>query len=659
MKKSEAYDAAALNVPGYFPKTDWFLIRATMLIGVAAIAACWLGVRTVETKLLRYEATKAAHHSAMLLNELLPDLSEILAGSPIEDEDQKIIDSTGRITNIFRYKFFNADGKIVHASRNSDIGQINVKWYFHDLVKIGKSYAKIERGEYFGAGRKVVSEAYVPIMKNGEFAGAIEVYVDVSERAAILHRLSNYGIAALILLLSIIGGAMGLVVRHNIRAASIASQQAHLASSAKSEFLASMSHEIRTPMNGVLGMVSNLLGSKLTPDQREQVHIIKESGDALLELLNDILDLSKIEAGRLELEYIDFGIGDLLDSTAALWQSRAQVKGLKFNVHNDCTDTEVIRADCSRIRQVLYNLIGNALKFTENGSINISACQISRSDNKVGVRFEVRDTGIGMDEKSIANLFQPFSQADKSTTRKYGGTGLGLSICKKLVEMHQGRIGVESRPGEGSCFWFEIVVEQGDPDYQIQDTSDQNGVVEKLATIGKILRILVAEDNHINQKVLEAFLVGTLNCRIDFVGDGVEALEQVQTCRYDVVLMDVQMPEMDGPTATKKIRALTDPEIANIPIIALTANAMKGDRERYLAAGMTDYVSKPIDPRALFGAILRSTDNTEIDIESLQSMAFKQQPNDPAPLNEEAAAALDEFITDIDDLAGKDVPKSA
>ncbi|MFT5440530.1 MAG: PAS domain S-box-containing protein [Alphaproteobacteria bacterium] len=385
--------------------------------------------------------------------------------------------------------------------------------------------------------------------------------------------------------------------------AELAAAEAREANAAKSEFLANMSHEIRTPMNGVLGMVDLLSQTQLTPVQQEGVETIKESGKALLNLLNDILDLSKIEAGRMELEELDFSIGALLQSANALWMHQAQDKGLRFSIHNHVDDSDYIKSDQGRVRQVLYNLIGNAIKFTANGHVEVHLSENPRDDKRVGLRFEVRDCGIGLSAAQIEKLFRPFIQADGSTTRKYGGTGLGLTISKNFVELLGGEIGVESIPGEGSTFWFTMIAERGDPRKVRRELSSQTQRSSGDTRDDQILRILLAEDNAINQKVAK-YLLAPLNCQLDIVSNGLEALASVTRSPYDLILMDVQMPEMDGIAATEKIRSLPGPA-GEIPIIAMTANAMQGDREKYLEAGMNDYVVKPTDQRDLLNAIAR------------------------------------------------------
>ena len=335
----------------------------------------------------------------------------------------------------------------------------------------------------------------------------------------------------------------------------------------------------------------------MTPALRKQVLTIMSSGDALLTLLNDILDLSKIEAGQVELEILDFDLQGLVDGMMALWESRLQGKGLNFSIEVAPGVAPVLRSDPTRIRQVLFNLLGNAAKFTEQGSVTLDISQRDLADGKLELRLAVTDTGIGIAPDARSRLFSKFSQADGSVTRKYGGSGLGLAICKDLAEILGGEIDLDSNPGEGSVFWFTVRCEPGDAeaiDKGIWKYETENAdAIES----DHPLRILVAEDNQVNQALVLAILNKT-GLKVDMVADGSEAISAVMQIPYDLVLMDVQMPEMDGVTATRRIRQLPG-EVRDIPIIALTANAMKGDRELYLEAGMSDYLAKPIKPTQL------------------------------------------------------------
>ena len=370
---------------------------------------------------------------------------------------------------------------------------------------------------------------------------------------------------------------------------------AEAANRAKSRFLANMSHELRTPMNAILGMVDLALPKQVDPIARDFLQTARGSADLLLTLLNDLLDSAKIEAGKMELESAPFSLRRVLEQTTQVLNVRASEKGLSFSCRIPPEVPDALVGDQVRVRQILLNLAGNGIKFTESGEVTIGVRVESQGTEEVCLEFAVRDTGIGISQADVERMFQPFAQADASTSRRFGGTGLGLTICSNLVALMGGWIRAESTPGQGSTFYFtvrlplakELLPEPERPDVLAAATSK--------------LRILLAEDNPANQKLV-AYILKERGHRMDVVGDGRQAIRLAQENRHDVILMDVEMPGMGGLEATQAIRVWEGGQ-RRVPIIAMTAHAMKGDRERCLAAGMDGYLSKPINGHEMIALV--------------------------------------------------------
>jgi signal transduction histidine kinase len=437
------------------------------------------------------------------------------------------------------------------------------------------------------------------LARDGTLSGIFAnwLFVNLDETKAIYdlidaRRQARWMAAGIALLVLALAGALW-----QARRVRLAQRSASRANAVKSEFLASMSHEIRTPLSGVIGLSELLLETRLDPDQKEMARIIHDSGSILLGIIDDILDFSKVEAGKLAIDPEALDLPQLVEETVQILESRARAKGLALRAAVAPNTPRALRGDPMRIRQVLLNLVGNAVKFTERGEVRVAVGPAGRTGAVWRVRFVVSDTGIGIAPEMLPNLFQPFSQGGRSISRSYGGTGLGLAISKRLAELMGGEIGVQSAPGRGSTFWFTLPLEE------CPAAAPGPGGRPGPRSARRPLRVLVAEDNLVNQQVALR-LLARLGHYAEVFPNGREAVVALERADYDLVLMDCQMPEMDGYTATREIRRRESGR-GRIPINAMTAFAIQGDRETCLAAGMDDYLPKPVDLAALAAVLDR------------------------------------------------------
>ena len=415
-----------------------------------------------------------------------------------------------------------------------------------------------------------------------------DVYADQTSRSDFIR------VTAAAMTLLVLGFAV--VLGRQLRRLEYARAHAEEANAAKSRFLAMMSHEIRTPMNGIVGVAGLLADMPLAPQQRKYVDVLRDTSELLTQILNDVLDFSKLEAGKLDLEAIDFDFGELMRRTFELMRARAEAKGLRYRLELDVPDGTALRGDPARLRQITLNFLSNAIKFTDSGEIVLRTVARPAAGDAMGIEIAVVDSGIGIPEALLPDLFHEFSQLDRSTSRRFGGTGLGLSICRILADRLGGRIDVKSTQGVGSTFSFSVLL-------PVSNTRPAAVPYREVAATDRRLRILLAEDNASNQLIAMSYL-DRMGHRVDAVGNGREAVEAAAALPYDLILMDVQMPEVDGLEATRRIRNLVGPARLT-PIVALTANAFAQDERACREAGMDGFLAKPFESSALAAVLSR------------------------------------------------------
>ncbi len=564
---------------------------------------------------------------------------------------QEIVRSQSQFTNLKTAKVFSMDGKILAHTDESKIGRfIDVNKNIPDLLLPVKDLKTLEDAD------SIV--AIAPIVSGGEVVGKAWVKIDKTVVNQILGDISRDGLIYTVFAIFVGAILAGVVIRSmtnhlnrlmtvaeavrhgdrakraeiqtkdemgrlgrafdsmldtlekNERSLEKAKTDANKASVAKGEFLANMSHEIRTPMNGIIGLVNLALNEPTSPEVRGYLTKVVLSSQTLLGVLNDILDFSKLEAGRLRIENSVFGFDALMDNLRRLYEDNAKQKGLEFRIEVDEGVPRFAVGDALRIQQVLSNLLGNAIKFTDKGHVTLRVKFLKIAGGSVDLRFSVEDTGIGMAPEALEKLFQPFSQADSSITRRFGGTGLGLVISRSLLDLMGAKFQVTSQSGMGAQFIFDLTLGVGS---QATSVSEKNlakstagqlahALTEKAGALEGV-RILIAEDDQVNQLVVKNVLkLAGLGATI--VANGQEALDVLQKENYDIVLMDIHMPVLDGIEATKRIHAQA--RFAKVPIIAMTAGVTQVERERCLAAGMCDFIPKPFESTALLESLVRN-----------------------------------------------------
>lgn len=611
--------------------TRRFVTLGAVVLLAGALLMAEIDRRTTESELNRQAEANNAALTTLIANSIWPryadfaDRGQTLSREALQNapETQRLLAEIRSLVaglDVLKVKLYDVRGTTIFSSQTSQIGTDYSSNERFISSMAGDIASELEWREEFASIAGPVAErwvlsSYIPVRRSktgSTVLGVAEIYRDVTvvraeARQTLIVRAAIIGTAltVLFIVLTFIVWKSDLrLAQYHRREFSLrtAAAEAEAKSEAKSRFLANMSHEIRTPMNGVLGMAGLLAKTSLDARQQRFLLTIRQSGEALLSIVNSILDFSKIEAGDVTLERSRFKIVDCVNEVADLLLPFASEKGISFRSRIDIAEDQQALGDRHRLKQVLTNLIANAIKFTESGEVALTASVAERSGDRLRIRFEVRDSGVGISGDQREQIFKPFFQVDEAASRKFGGTGLGLSVSRELVEMMGGAISFESEAGSGSTFWFEIPFDEPNVDSQ---GTEATGIDDRRGKRGETAQILLVEDNDVNLVVAEETLIA-FGYTVDAVKNGQDAISAWESSRYQLILMDIQMPGIDGREATRAIRRREQERgLMPIPIVALTAHAFENDREMCLDVGMNDYVTKPFAEEDLRAVLSR------------------------------------------------------